>query len=58
MDLMNRIFKSHIDDLIIVFIDDILIYSKNNENHEQHLLVALQTLREEKLFVKFKKCEF
>ena len=50
MDLMNRVFKSHLDDLIIVFINDILIYSKNNEDHEQHLYVALQTLREEKLF--------
>ena len=58
MDLMNRVFKSHLDDFIIVFIDDILIYSKNNEDHEKHLRIALQTLREEKLFAKFKKCEF
>ncbi|XP_057475894.1 uncharacterized mitochondrial protein AtMg00860-like [Actinidia eriantha] len=58
MDLMNRVFKSHLDDFIIVFIDDILIYSKNNEDHERHLRIALQTLREEKLFAKFKKCEF
>ena len=58
MDLMNRIFKSHLDDFIIVFIDDILVYSKNNEDHERHLRIALQTLREEKLFAKFKKCEF
>ena len=45
MDLMNRIFKSYLDDFIIVFIDDILIYFKNNEDHEQHLCVALKKLR-------------
>ncbi|XP_057502680.1 uncharacterized protein LOC130786384 [Actinidia eriantha] len=58
MDLMNRVFKSHLDDFIIVFIDNILIYSKNNEDHERHLRIALQTLKEEKRFAKFKKCEF
>ena len=58
MDLINCVFKSYLDDFIIVFIDDSLIYSKNNEDYEQHLHVALQKLREEKLFAKFKKCEF
>ena len=46
MDLMNRIFKPYLDDFIVVFIDDILIYSKSIEEHEHHLRLALQTLRE------------
>ena len=58
IDLMNRVFKPHLDDFIIVFIDDILVYSKINQDYEQYLLVAIQTLREEKIFMKFKKCEF
>ena len=58
MDLMNGIFKPYIDDFIVVFIDDILIYSKNTEEHEYHLRIALQTLREQKLYAKLTKCEF
>ena len=58
MDLMNRIFKPYLDDFIVVFIDDILIYSKSIEEHEHHLRLALQTLREQKLYAKLSKCEF
>ena len=58
MDLMNRIFKEYLDQFVIVFIDDILIYSRSKEEHERHLRTVLQTLREKKLFAKFKKCEF
>ena len=58
MDLMNRVFKPFLDRFVIVFIDDILIYSKSKEEHEQHLRLVLQTLREKQLYAKFSKCEF
>ena len=58
MDLMNRVFKPHLDRFVIVFIDDILVYSKTQEEHEEHLRMVLQILREQKLYAKFKKCEF
>lgn len=58
MDMMNRIFKSFLDQFVIVFIDDILVYSKNNVNHAVHLRIILELLREHKLFAKFSKCEF
>jgi hypothetical protein len=58
MDLMNRVFQPYLDQFVVVFIDDILIYSKSLEKHEQHLRVVLQTLRDHKLYVKLKKCEF
>ena len=58
MDLMNRIFKKYLDKFVIVFIDDILIYSKNEEDHAEHLRIALEILRKEKLYAKFSKCEF
>ncbi|WRX25692.1 Reverse transcriptase domain - like 10 [Theobroma cacao] len=58
MDLMNRVLKPYLDKLVVVFIDDILIYSKSGEEHEQHLKIMLQTLREHRLYVKFSKCEF
>lgn len=58
MDLMNRVFKPFLDRFVIVFIDDILIYSKSREEHEQHLRLVLQTLREKQLYAKFSKCEF
>ena len=45
MDLMNRVFRPYVDQFLVVFIDDILLYSKNEEEHEQHLRIVLQTLR-------------
>ena len=58
MDLMNRIFHLYLDQFIIVFVDDILIYSSSEAEHEHHLRIALQTLREHRLYAKFSKCEF
>ncbi|KAL8125430.1 hypothetical protein AgCh_012934 [Apium graveolens] len=58
MDLMNRVFKKYLDKCVIVFIDDILIYSRTEEEHAEHLRIALGILREEQLFTKFSKCEF
>ena len=47
MDLMNRVFRPYVDQFVIVFIDDILVYSKDQENHDTHLQVVLETLRKE-----------
>ena len=58
MDLMNRVFWEFLDKFVIVFIDDILIYSKNQEEYEEHLRLTLQILKEKKLYAKFSKCEF
>ena len=58
MDLMNRVFKKYLDKFIIVFIDDILIYSKIEEEHVEHLRISLEILRKEKLYAKFTKCDF
>ncbi|KAL4011419.1 hypothetical protein IC575_028477 [Cucumis melo] len=58
MDLMNRVFREFLDTFVIVFIDDILIYSKTKAEHEEHLCMVLQTLRDNKLYAKFSKCEF
>ena len=58
MDLMNRIFSPYLDKFVLVFIDDILVYSKNEEEHAEHLRVMLQTLRLEQLHAKLSKCEF
>ncbi|GJX89227.1 putative reverse transcriptase domain-containing protein [Tanacetum coccineum] len=58
MDLMNRVCKPYLDKSVIVFIDDILIYSKTKEEHEVHLKLVLELLRKEKLYAKFSKCEF
>ncbi|KAL4022992.1 hypothetical protein IC575_016739 [Cucumis melo] len=58
MDLMNRVFRKFLDTFVIVFIDDILIYSKTEAEHEEHLRMVLQTLRDNKLYAKFSKCEF
>jgi len=58
MYLMNSVFMPELDKFIVVFIDDILIYSKNETDHEQHLRVVLQHLRDHQLYAKFSKCEF
>ncbi|XP_027169401.1 uncharacterized protein LOC113769125 [Coffea eugenioides] len=58
MDLMQRIFKQYLDQFVVVFIDDILVYSKTREDHAKHLEIVLQVLREHKLYAKFSKCEF
>ena len=58
MDLMNWVFSPFLDKFVIVFINDILIYSKNEEEHAEHLRIMLQTLRQEKLYTKISKCEF
>nr|GFA63071.1 putative reverse transcriptase domain-containing protein [Tanacetum cinerariifolium] len=58
MDLMNRVCKPYLDKFVIVFIDDILIYSKDKKEHEEHLKAILELLKKEKLYAKFLKCEF
>ena len=58
MYLMNSVFMPELDKFVMIFIDDILIYSKNEAEHEQHLRIVLQRLRDHKLYAKFSKCEF
>jgi hypothetical protein len=58
MNLMNKVFMNYLDKFVVVFIDDILIYSKTEEEHAEHLRLALGTLREHQLYAKFSKCEF
>ncbi|GJT96758.1 putative reverse transcriptase domain-containing protein [Tanacetum coccineum] len=58
MDLMNRVCKPYLDKFVIVFIDDILIYSKDEREHEEHLKAILELLKKERLYAKFSKCEF
>ncbi|XP_052111573.1 uncharacterized protein LOC110272387 [Arachis duranensis] len=58
MDYMNRIFRPYLDQFVVVFIDDILIYSKTERKHEEHLRTVLQILRTRKLYAKLSKCEF
>lgn len=52
------IFHPYLDQFVIVFIDDILVYSKSDEEHAEHLQIVLQTLKEKKIYVKMSKCEF
>ena len=58
MDLMNRVFRQFLYRFVVVFIDDILVYSKDREDHDTHLRVVLETLRKERLYAKLSKCEF
>jgi hypothetical protein len=58
MNLMNKVFMEELDKFVVVFIDDILIYSETKEEHEEHLRVVLERLRQQKLYAKFSKCEF
>ena len=58
MCLMNSVLSKYLDKFVVVFIDDILIYSKTKEEHDEHLHIILQVLRENKLYAKFSKCEF
>ena len=56
MDLMNRVFQPYLDRFVIIFIDDILVYSGSSEEHSEHLRIVLQTLRERQLYAKLRKC--
>ena len=58
MDLMNRVFHPYLDQFVVVFIDDILVYSKDAQEHEHHLRIILQILRENQLFAKLSRCDF
>ena len=58
MNLLNRVFRQFLDQFVIVFIDDVLVYSRFEEENEQYLRAILHTLREHQLYAKFGKCEF
>ena len=58
MDLMNRVFRPYLDQFVVVFIDDILVYSRDEHEHEKHLKIVLQSLREKKLYAKLSTCDF
>jgi hypothetical protein len=58
MNLMNKVFMEELDRFVVVFIDDILIYFETAEEHEEHLRIMLERLRQQKLYTKFSKCEF
>ena len=58
MDFMHRVFQPYLDQFVVIFVDDILIYSQFEEEHEDHLRIVLQALREHWLYAKFSKCEF
>ena len=58
MDIMHRVFQPYLDRFVVVYIDDILIYSKLEEGHEDHLRIVLRALRYHQLYAKFRKCEF
>jgi hypothetical protein len=58
MYMMNKVFMEYLDKFVVVFIDDILVYSRNKEEHEGHLRLVLQKLRDHKLYAKLSKCEF
>ena len=58
MDLMHRIFQPYLDQFVVVFVDDILIYSQSEWEHEYHLRIVLKLLRDHQLYAKFSKCKF
>jgi hypothetical protein len=58
MDLMNKDFMDYLDKYVVVFIDGLLVYSKSEEEHEEHLRLVLQKLQDPRLYVKISKCEF
>jgi hypothetical protein len=58
MNLMNKVFMEELDKFVVVFIDDILVYSRGAEEHGQHLRIVLGKLRDHQLYAKFSKCEF
>ena len=58
MDLMNRVFQPYLDRFVIIFIDDILVYTGSSEEHSEHLRIMMQTLRERQLYAKLSKCHF
>jgi len=58
MDLINWVFHEYLDFFVVAFIDDILVYSANHVEHEEHLKTVMEKLRKKKLFAKVKKCEF
>ena len=58
MDLMHRVFHPYLDQFVVVFVDEILIYSQSEWEHEYHLKIVLQLLRDHQLYAKFSKCEF
>ena len=58
MAFMNKVFAQYLDQFTVVFIDDVLVYSKNKEEHEEHLRTSLQLLRDNQLYAKLSKCEF
>ena len=58
MDFINKVFREYLDTFVIVFIDDVLIYFKTKEEHEQHLRITLKVLKQHQLYAKFSKCEF
>ena len=58
MDLMNQIFSAYLDWFVVVFVDDILIYSPSEEEHREHLRIVLQLLRDHQLYAKYSKCDF
>jgi hypothetical protein len=58
MNSMNKVFMEYLDQFVVVFIDDILVYSQNEETHEDHLRLALQKLRDNQLYEKLSKCDF
>ena len=58
MDLMHRVFQPYLNRFVVVFVDNILVYSQSEEKHEDHLRIVLQALKDHQLYAKFSKCEF